>query len=184
MEGRSRVATAHALGDRITRAAVISAPGPLDEVPGAWERLGDYQRPTAEMARREPERSVRAIARHMAPFVEDPSSFLGRGDPAINGPPWAMLVGQVSEALRQGTEGLAADLVAMWCEWGFELADVVTPTDVWHGARDPHNAEDAQCYAARLADAHLTVWPDAGHMGVITHWDDVLAAALARRSGN
>jgi len=56
-----------------------AAPGPLDEVAGGWEALGDYQRPTAETARREPHRSVRAIARHMEPFLADPPSFLGRG---------------------------------------------------------------------------------------------------------
>jgi pimeloyl-ACP methyl ester carboxylesterase len=182
--GPFAVATAYALGDRVSHLSVVSAPGPLDEVPGAWDALGEYRRPTAEMARREPERSARAIGRHMAPYVEEPTLFLGRGDPAIQGAVWPMLVAQVSEALRQGIEGVASDLVAMWCEWGFELADVTTPAHIWHGARDPHNADDAECYARSCAHATLTVWPEAGHMGIVTYWADVLAAALAGCSSN
>ena len=45
-------AASRALAGRLGAAAVVSAPGPLDEVPGAWEALGEHMRPTAEMARR------------------------------------------------------------------------------------------------------------------------------------
>ena len=98
--------------ERVTRLALVSGPGPLDEVPGGWEALGDYRRPTAEMARREPHRSVHAISRHMEPYLTDPVSFLGsrRGpdgevftDPEL-GP---MLETQVTTAIAHG-ESIAA----------------------------------------------------------------------------
>jgi pimeloyl-ACP methyl ester carboxylesterase len=180
--GPFAVATAVAAVDRVDRLALVSAPGPLDEVPGGWEALGDYRRPTAEMARREPHRSVRAIARHMTPFLADPPSFLGRGHgpdgDVMRGPAYPMLVEQVTEALVQGAEGIAADLVAMWLDWGFRLPAVETPTTVFTGAHDRHNQEDARCYASRIPGAGLVVWDDAGHLGIVANWGQVLAATF------
>jgi pimeloyl-ACP methyl ester carboxylesterase len=182
--GPFAVATAWRAPERVTALAVVSAPGPLDEVPGGWEALGDYQRPTAEMARREPDRSARAVARHMEPFLSDPVSFLGRGlgpDAEIRADPvlGPMLEAQVRAAIARGLVGLAADLVAMWCPWGFALADVTVPTTVFHGVRDSYNASDAQAYTDRIPHARSVTWPDAGHLGILTHWPEVLAAVGA-----
>ena len=177
--GPFAVATAVHAADRVTRLVLVSAPGPLDEVPGGWDALGGYQRPTAEMARREPHRSVRAIARHMAPFLADPPSFLGRGlgpdGEVLRGPARVMLIEQVTEALVQGAEGIASDLVAMWLDWGFRLAAVDTPTTVFQAALDRHNHEDARCYASQIPDATLVVWEDVGHLGIVPRWGEVLA---------
>jgi pimeloyl-ACP methyl ester carboxylesterase len=177
--GPFAVATARHARDRVDRLAIVSAPGPLDEVPSGWESLGDYRRPTAETARREPHRSVRAIARHMEPFRSDPESFLGSGKgpdaPVMHGPERPMLVAQVHEALAQGAEGIAADLVAMWLDWGFRLPEVAVPTTVFQGAADRHNHDDARTYAQRIPDATLVVWPGLGHWGVVSEWPSVLA---------
>ena len=87
-----------------------------------------------------------------------------------------MLEAQVTAAIAPGPEGIAADLVAMWLPWGFELGDVTTPTTVFHAALDAHNEADAHAYAERIPDARLVVWPDAGHLGILTHWPEVLAS--------
>jgi pimeloyl-ACP methyl ester carboxylesterase len=176
--GPFAIVAAYALGERVRRLAIVSAPGPLDEVPGGWEQLGDYQRPTAEMSRQDPDRSTRAIARHMAPFIADPESFLGQGSgvdgPILNGPARSMLVAQVTEGLRQGAIGMAADMVAMWQEWGFPLRDLTTPTSIFHGVHDSHNAADARHFANAIRNSHFTEWHDAGHLGIVTHWGEVL----------
>jgi hypothetical protein len=132
------------------------------------------------MARREPRRSVRAIARHMAPFLADPPSFLGSGRGAdgdlLRGPARPMLIAQVNEALVQGVEGVASDLVAMWLDWGFRLPAVAVPTTVFQAALDRHNHEDARWYAAHIPVASLVVWDDVGHLGIVAKWETVLAA--------
>jgi pimeloyl-ACP methyl ester carboxylesterase len=178
--GPFAVATAVHAAERVARLALVSAPGPLDEVPGGWEALGDYQRPTAEMARREPHRSVRSIARHMVPVQADPASFLGSGrgpdGDVLRGPARPMLIAQVTEALVQGAEGIASDLVAMWLDWGFRLPAVAVPTTVFQAALDRHNHEDARCYASRIPAASLVVWDDVGHLGIVAKWGEVLAA--------
>jgi pimeloyl-ACP methyl ester carboxylesterase len=170
-------ATAFAYPDRVTRCAIVSAPGPLDEVPDGWALLGDYQRPTAEMARVDPARSERAIARHMTEYIAHPSSFLGAGNgpdgPILRGPHRPMLDAQIALALQQGAAGIAQDLVAMWLDWGFSLAAVRTPTRVWHGARDPHNDVATQTYAARIPGADRVVWPESAHLGLVEHWAEV-----------
>lgn len=177
--GPFAAATAWFAPDQVTRLALVSSPGPLDEVPGAWEALGDYRRPTAEMARREPQRSVRSVRRHMTPFLEDPISFLGRGrgpDAAIRSDPelGPMLEAQVTEALRPGPDGIASDLIAMWLPWEFSLDEIRVSTTVFHAALDPHNEADARTYAAQIPDARLVIWPDAGHLGILGHWPEVL----------
>jgi pimeloyl-ACP methyl ester carboxylesterase len=177
------VATAYAAPDRVAKLALVSGPGPLDEVPGGWAALGDYRRPTAEMARLEPHRSTRSIGRHMEPFLADPVSFLGRRrgpDAAVFDDPelGPMLEAQVTAAIAPGPDGIAGDLVAMWLPWGFALADIAVPTTVFHAAQDPLNEADARTYADRIPGARLVVWPDAGHLGVLTHWPEVLASVV------
>lgn len=184
------VAAAFALGaERVASLALVSGPGPLDEVPGAWAALGARRGPTAEMARREPHRSVRAITRHMQPAIAAPESFLGTGrgpdgdllrDPEHR----VMLTAQIDAALRQGAAGIAADLVAMWQPWGFALAEVAVPTRVFHASLDRHNESDCRTYAARIPAASLTTWPDAGHLGILDHWPEVLAAGRAPRAAH
>jgi pimeloyl-ACP methyl ester carboxylesterase len=66
----------------------------------------------------------------------------------------------------------------MWIPFGFSLADVRAPTTVFHAGLDRHNGEDAEVHAARIPGARLVVWPDAGHLGILTHWSDVLAAVV------
>lgn len=171
------------VGPRVAALAVVSAPGPLDEVPGAWESLGDRMRPTAEMARRDPSRSIRAIERHMAPAVADPSAYLQGGPPAdraLQEDPVVrpLLLGDLTEAFRQGAAGLADDLVAFWRPWGFRIADLPPGARLWHGEQDARAEADAAYLAATLPGCRAVTWAGAGHYAVVTHWDEVLGAVV------
>jgi len=175
---------AAAAPERVGALALVSSPGPLDEVPGAWAALDDLRRPTAEMARQDPSRALRAITRQMEPYLREPTGILGSGrgsdghvrrDP-VHGP---MLRSQIEVGLAAGAGGIAADLVASWLPWGLHLDEIAVPTSVFHGAADRHNAADTQTFADRIPDATLAVWPDDGHLGVIRHWDEILSAVTA-----
>ena len=177
--GAHALACAHQLRDRLLAIGVASMPGPLDEVPGAWDALLTHVRPAAEMARREPERAVRGVVRYMGPVVEEPSTFLGGGPPpdraVVTDPLYReMLVADVAEALRQGAEGFADDMLTLWRPWGFRIADLPPGIRVWHGAHDTRAEPDFQYLAGTLPGATARIWPEDGHFGLLRHWTEVL----------
>jgi pimeloyl-ACP methyl ester carboxylesterase len=179
--GGHALACALTIGDRVTSVAVASMPGPLDEVPGAWDALDRRQRPAAEKAREDPGVAAGWVVRYSQRWTGDPTTFLGRGtaddrallaDPAAG----AMLRADAAEALRPGAGGMADDLVALWMPWGFRIADLRPGVRLWHGAEDTRGEPAFRYLAATLPGCRAQVWPDAGHYGVLRHWSEVLTA--------
>ena len=184
--GAHALGCAVALGKRVTAVAVSSMPGPLDEVPGGWDALDRRQRPAAEVARQDPKRAAAGVVRYSKRWLDEPTTFLGGGtldDRALLAEPDAgeMLAADVTEALRPGAGGIADDLVALWMEWGFRIAEVRAGVRLWHGAQDTRGEPDFRYLAATLPGCRARVWPDAGHLGVVRHWREVLAAAAQSR---
>jgi pimeloyl-ACP methyl ester carboxylesterase len=181
--GAHALATAVQLRDRVQALALLGVPGPLDEVPGAWDALPPLYGPTARMARQEPARSVRAMVRATERFVVDPASFLGGGTPAdrtvaTDPAHGAMLLADAVEAFRTSGRGMADDLVALWRPWSFAVADAPSGARLWHGAEDTRAAPDFHWFAAALPGARPHVWPDEGHLGVVSRWPEVLGSVL------
>jgi pimeloyl-ACP methyl ester carboxylesterase len=182
--GAHALGCAGALGDRVAAVGVASMPGPLDEVPGAWDALDRRQRPAAEMARLDPATAAGWVVRYMGRWGEEPTSFLGGGTPAdrellaepVTG---EMLRADVTEALRSGGGGMADDLVALWMAWGFRIAEVRPAVRVWHGAQDTRAEPAFRYLAATLPACRHVIWPHDGHYGVVRHWPEVLAALIA-----
>jgi pimeloyl-ACP methyl ester carboxylesterase len=179
--GGHALACAVALGNRVAVVGVASMPGPLDEVPGAWDALDRRQRPAAEMARQDPAVAAGWVVRYMQRWMEDPTTFLGGGTPAdreLLAEPAAgeMLRADVAEALRPGAGGMADDLVGLWMPWGFRIADVGPGVQLWHGAQDTRAEPDFRYLAATLSGCRPVVWRDEGHYGVVRRWREVLSA--------
>jgi pimeloyl-ACP methyl ester carboxylesterase len=181
--GPHALACAHVLRDRVTAVAVASMPGPLDEVPGAWDALPSHVRPAAERARHDPAGAVRGVLRYMHGFISEPGSFLRGGtapDRALMAAPGpaAMLGADVAEALRPGAAGFADDMVVLWRPWGFRAAELPAGVRIWHGAHDTRAEPDFEYLARTLPAARPVVWPDDGHYGVLRHWAEVLQTCL------
>jgi pimeloyl-ACP methyl ester carboxylesterase len=180
--GGHALACAVALGDRVSGVAVASMPGPLDEVPGAWDALDRRQRPAADMSREDPRRAARGVERYTQRWLDDPTTFLGGGTPddrALLADPdtGGMLRADVAEALRSGAAGMADDLVALWLPWGFRIADVPAGVRLWHGAQDTRGEPAFRYLSVTLPACAAEVWPDAGHYGALRHWRELLTAA-------
>jgi pimeloyl-ACP methyl ester carboxylesterase len=181
--GGHALACARAMPHRVAAVALVSASGPLDEVPGAWDALAEHYRPTAAMARREPHRAARAMVRYMARFVADPPSFLGGGPPADRavarhpeyGP---LLIEDATEAFRNGAHGMADDLVALWRPWGFAIAELPPGVWFWHGTQDTRAEPDFRYFTTTAPGSRARIWAEQGHLGIVPGWRDVLASVL------
>jgi pimeloyl-ACP methyl ester carboxylesterase len=186
--GPYAAACAALLPDRVTALAVSAGMGEV----GVWAEVGDYEatdrrmlgwshtRPrlartllatTAWLARRRPALARKSFEgqlpeadrRVMAGFV-DPSEAMA----------------MFTEAFSVGAGGVVADYAALAQPWGVDLGAVGAPTTVWHGSVDtvvPLRLSEA--LAERIPGAELTVWPDEGHLGTVTHAGDILAAVAA-----
>ena len=125
----------------------------------------------------------------MRALLEQPGRFLADYEPA-EGDRWLfddpthleLLDESFREYARQGPLGHAWESVALIQPWSFRLADISIPVHLWHGAQDRGVALVTQEFAAEtIPDARLTVWPDAGHLGIAKYWRQILEAVTAPR---
>jgi pimeloyl-ACP methyl ester carboxylesterase len=91
-------------------------------------------------------------------------------DPVIR----SMYVASNLEGARQGQTGLISDWVAEALPWGFQLADISVPVDLWVGEQDPARAPlDAPELARRIPVCSVHSDPDAGHWLLMSHWQEI-----------
>ncbi|MEJ2081947.1 MAG: alpha/beta hydrolase [Acidobacteriota bacterium] len=79
------------------------------------------------------------------------------------------------EAYRQGSSGVGLDLKLMTRPWSFRVEDVKGPVILWHGEEDfDVPVLLGQSVARRLprCDAHFI--PEAGHLWILDHVEEVL----------
>jgi pimeloyl-ACP methyl ester carboxylesterase len=88
-------------------------------------------------------------------------------------------VQDIREGYRQGWQGPAHDDRLINRPWGFRLTDISVRIDIWQGERDrnvpPHQAHYQH---DRIPHSRLTLWPDLGHLGLLTRWREVLASLV------
>jgi pimeloyl-ACP methyl ester carboxylesterase len=175
------------LGERVTRAALISSVGPPDTMAGAhsWVARGAFA-----LARERPRllAPLLAVAGELATrapqmYVSRLISRLPQCDRAILGKPAmrAILVRDVLESLRHGPAGLLRDLQLEASPWNLRFTRVTCPVSLWHGGRDtvvPPAAADV--LASLLPHALVRRLPEAGHFFVFEAWEEILGWLMAR----
>jgi pimeloyl-ACP methyl ester carboxylesterase len=173
--------------DRVVRAGVISGVGPYD-VPGItkgmrwqnrvgfrwgarWPALARFlMRSMANGIRERPDRTVDALVNAMSP-----------ADAAVARRPEvrALLGDIVAEAFRQGSAGAAWDVVLLGRPWGFSLRDIRPPVYLWQGEADVLVPPGMGRYqAGQIPDCRAWFLPGEGHLLVIDHIDEVIAALV------
>jgi pimeloyl-ACP methyl ester carboxylesterase len=86
----------------------------------------------------------------------------------------------IRENWRQGAEAVVCEYACVYFPWGFRLADIQIPVHFWHGSQDPWvNRADVDFQVNAIPDCSLVVWEDAGHLGFVKHFDEVLATLTA-----
>ncbi|HEY2506633.1 MAG TPA: alpha/beta hydrolase [Streptosporangiaceae bacterium] len=183
--GPYALACARRLPERVTRAAVISGAGPF-QVRGItrgmrWQnqvgfRLGARvpalaRAITGSMQRNitaRPEATIDALARAMSP-----------ADAAIVRRPEVreIVIADITEAFRQGSQGAAWDIRLLGRPWGFALAEIETEVFLWQGETDTLVSPAMGRYqAAQIPRCHATFLPGEGHLLIIGHMPELIAA--------
>jgi pimeloyl-ACP methyl ester carboxylesterase len=184
--GPFATACAAQLGDRLTRAAIISGVGPPNSMLSAknWEVRVGFRAATSV-----PWAIVPPIAASALIGARIPGVFLDRliarvpdCDREILCRPdiRCMMMNDIAEAFRNGHEAFLHDLQLEASPWGIAFEQVSCPVALWHGALDtivPPGATTAM--AALLPHATVRIFPDAGHFLVFEVWHEILAWLLA-----
>lgn len=179
-------AAAYAFPDRVRVAGVVAGAGNV----GVWARLSESEptdrvlshlslrapfvartvlRAAAEVARRAPGVALASFRAGLPRADRDVLASLGHPSAAL---------ALFTEAFgSHGARGVVDDYAVLSRPWGFPVEAIRVPLVVWHG--DADNVvpiEHARALVERVPHASLTVWPGAGHLGLVSHIGDVLDA--------
>jgi pimeloyl-ACP methyl ester carboxylesterase len=172
------LATAAALGERVSGVAILAGLGPLDRE-GAFDGMDETNAAEFRLARDDPD--------ELPGWLEgtDLASVLPQSELAVLGsiPGLAeILLEGAAEPTRRGWAGVIADDLAFAGAWGFALDDIAVPLSVWHGEEDPFlPLHHAQHVAARVPGARLHAVPGEGHLAMFGHTAEALRELVAGR---
>lgn len=188
--GPDAASCAALIAPRLTNVGVVSsrhlARYNVAERPRAYEELDPDERAEFDLVQEDPAAAAEFASKRNAEWVkrlqEHPESI---HDPARTpeGDKWFFanegrakdFFAAVREAVQQGTDGFRWELIDGWFPWDFRLADIRIRVHVWHGEQDSRVSQaDIDLAASRLLDCKVILWPDAGHLGIAKHWDEVL----------
>lgn len=182
------LACAAYLGARVLAVAVTSGPGDYTKVPGAFESLTPTDQQAAALSQSDPQRAAELFAQDFRFMREDllgeskaVSEYLAAqlpNDPLVTGDPELLesFATSCTEGVREGVDGCAWDNVCWVPEWSFPLQDIHCPVHLYYGARDGLMPQRyGEWLESQIPSATLTIWPEDGHLGLLRHWDDVIA---------
>jgi pimeloyl-ACP methyl ester carboxylesterase len=183
--GPHALACAAMMPDRVDRVAVLVGLAPRHAAGLDW-----YAGMT-ESNRREytlAESGVRALAQAIETSAEqirsDPKLLLRNLGPELPLPDWRVIADNTiksgmarnfAEALRQLGAGWVDDARSFTQDWGFNPADILVPTLLWHGAQDVFSPLAHTRWLARtIPGAIEMVVEDAAHFSAIGELPSVL----------
>jgi pimeloyl-ACP methyl ester carboxylesterase len=190
--GPSVAATACKLPDRVTKAAFVSALGPLT-LPGATTGMSTSRLLYQRLARIGPW-AVNLMMRNMARSTNNPERLRKRFSKAL--PPvdaaalqndefWNWFLADMREGFRNGTSGATWDVVLAARPWGFQLEEIQVPTYLWHGELDiTAPVALARAMARAIPNCQATFVPGEGHLSLILkHEDEIFRSFFTREAG-
>ena len=175
------------LTDRVSRIAAVSSWGPVDELEAARASLTAEERELLAAIRADPAGATERLWEHGQWYTENPLRFLETDpDPADesifrDAAFRSNFADSNREGARQGQAGLICDWIADALPWGFRLAEIGVPVDLWVGELDPGRVPlDAPEIARRIPSCTVHSDSAAGHWLLIPRWPDILERSLTR----
>jgi pimeloyl-ACP methyl ester carboxylesterase len=183
--GPYALACAWRLPSRVSRVVVISGAGPFQvrgitrgmrwqnrvgfQVGSRWPALaGAAMRSMRRSVIDRPERTIDALARAMSP----PDAAVVRR-PEVRD----LLIADLVEAFRQGSDGATHDMVLLGRPWGFSLREIEPEVFLWQGEADTLVPPAMGRYLAQqIPHCHATMLPGEGHLLYIDRMPDLIEA--------
>jgi len=185
--GPHALACAAVLPERVGSVGLIASPGPTDEVPGVLDT--DVQRRMVyDGSLSDRAGTTQAIIDFLEPVDgNDGGRWLEAvrsqfPDAVVYGDPvWEQNFNEhVIEGMRAGGEGRAEDAVASWGPWGFDPADVRTPTFAWYGGNDDNVVREHFDYLSSTLPTCTPIFrPEDSHVCIYNRWQEILHAISA-----
>lgn len=181
--GPYAIACAAQLPARVTTTVVSAGMGEV----GTWATVDDFAKTDRQMlasAATHPTRTrftlwITARAARLSPATAMKSfeKELNASDAEV-----AHGLGEPKEAMAlflnaflRGARGVVLDYQAIGRPWGVDLGAISGRVVVFQGDDDTMvPLRHGQELAARIPDAELVVWPGEGHLGTVTHVDEIL----------
>lgn len=183
--GPYALAAAYELPGRVSRVLLMAAMGPGHE---AWARDGmkPFNRLLLTLAQRAPWAIRLPLTRLRRISLDPRRSDRYAAREARHLPPEDLAVqrqwgfvdqASVADAFAQGVEGAVRESQLLAGVWGFELGDVVTPVESWHGTADVNvPVALARAVVQRLPDGTLHLLDGVGHAAGHVAEDDIMRA--------
>lgn len=186
--GPGALACAWKMPERLTAVGVVACPAPTN-APGVLEGMSKTNRFFMKLAWRSPRLStlnVRFLAsvirRHPARYINTMKYKMHDVDKVILARPEIqdMLIKDFTEALRGGAEGMASDMSANHGRpWGFPLDKIKSKVLFWFFECDLSVPPAMGRYLSNtVPNCKATFVPDAGHLWILVHLNEVLTALM------
>lgn len=180
------IACAYALSGRVTAAACMAGLAPLDRQ-DAFDGFRDSERGVYDVAMQSPTAAVDIVRAMEKQVREDPLAWREtyRAPDTLDATDREelatyMLETVVLDSCRGGPQGIAYEWWLYCQPWGFPLADVRLPIDLWHSADDEMLPSQHPRYLiAHLPSARLRIWPNGGHLAGAARLGEVLRSCVA-----
>ena len=183
--GPHAAACARFLSGRVTGAGLVSSVGPVTE-PGFDGAMEGFNRGLVRLARalpasllplfalqellvrRWPDQALQAAKKRMA---EPDAALLDRADVR------AVFLQDVRHATGSSARAAMQDFELFVRDWGFRLADIAVPVQVWHGDLDKNVPfAHGQYMAGQIPGAQFHPCPGEGHLLVVERLGEILRA--------
>lgn len=188
--GPYTLACAHVLADRLTSVGIICGLGPAFNL-ALLKEMSSFSRSVFSLERTSPRLfrllyglplkimakiSPRLTVRSLALLCGGLDRKILLGEDVLS-----TIAGNLSQAFCQGIEAAVQDIHLYQQPWGFELADIKTRIQLWHGTADPIvPALHSEFIAKHLPNATLTLVADAGHFSLPVLHANIILASLKK----
>jgi pimeloyl-ACP methyl ester carboxylesterase len=183
--GPHALACAALLPDRVNRAAVLVSIAPRHAEGLDWyDGMTESNQREYTIAESGVLELAKAIETSAEQIKNDPAQLLRDLGPELPLPDWLVVADNgirvglrrnFAEALNRSGAGWVDDARSFTQDWGFDPADILVPTLLWHGAQDVFSPVAHTHWLARsIPGAIERIAPDAAHFSAI----DVLPALL------